>query len=57
MEWVRRFLKDEQGATAVEYGLIIAAIAAGIVSVVFTLGDQIKSAFETVSKSIAGQSE
>lgn len=55
MERIKRFLKDEEGATAVEYGLIIAAIAAGIVSIVFTLGGQIKTAFQTVSDSIGSQ--
>jgi pilus assembly protein Flp/PilA len=57
MERIKRFLKDEEGATAVEYGLIIAAIAAGIVSIVFTLGGQIKTAFQTVSDSISSQSK
>ncbi|MGN6781171.1 MAG: Flp family type IVb pilin [Marmoricola sp.] len=39
---------DERGATAVEYGLIVALIAAVIVTVVGTLGGQIDHAFQTV---------
>jgi pilus assembly protein Flp/PilA len=39
----------EGGATAVEYGLMVALIAAVIVAVVATLGGQIKSSFNTVS--------
>lgn len=39
----------ERGATAVEYGLLVALIAAVIVGVVFTLGGQINTAFQTVS--------
>ena len=40
--------RDEQGATAVEYGLLVALIAAVIVGVVATLGLQIQAAFQTV---------
>jgi pilus assembly protein Flp/PilA len=39
---------DEKGATAVEYGLLVALIAAIIVGVVATLGGQINTAFQTV---------
>jgi pilus assembly protein Flp/PilA len=40
---------DERGATAVEYGLLVALIAAVIVAIVATLGTQINTAFTTVS--------
>ncbi|MDF1706342.1 MAG: Flp family type IVb pilin [Aeromicrobium sp.] len=40
--------RDEKGATAVEYGLLVALIAAVIVAVVVTLGTDIKAAFQTV---------
>ncbi len=43
------FLKDEEGATAVEYGLIIGLIAAVIVVIVSTLGGQVNSSFNKVS--------
>lgn len=39
---------EEEGATAVEYGLIVALIAAIIVGIVATLGGQIADAFQTV---------
>ncbi|GAA5102529.1 Flp family type IVb pilin [Haloechinothrix salitolerans] len=43
------FDKDrEKGATAVEYGLMVAAIAAVIVAIVVTLGGKINTAFNTV---------
>ncbi|KHL05039.1 Flp family type IVb pilin [Sinomonas humi] len=38
----------EKGATAVEYGLLVALIAAVIVGIVSTLGGQINNAFQTV---------
>lgn len=41
-------LKHDRGATAVEYGLIVALIAAVIVGVVATLGTEIQTAFQTV---------
>lgn len=39
---------EEEGATAVEYGLIVALIAAIIVGIVAILGGQIAAAFQTV---------
>lgn len=43
------FAKKERGATAVEYGLMVALIAAVIVVVVGTLGGQVNAAFQKVS--------
>jgi pilus assembly protein Flp/PilA len=42
-------MKNERGATAVEYGLLVALIAAVIVAIVVVLGQQINNAFTTVS--------
>lgn len=44
--------RDEEGATAVEYGLLVALIAAAIIGVVFTLGDNLKDLFESVGTSV-----
>jgi pilus assembly protein Flp/PilA len=46
--------RNEKGATAVEYGLIVALIAAVIVVVVALLGSQIHGAFCSVSNSLSG---
>ena len=46
--FVDRFHNDDEGATAVEYGLLVALIAAVIVATVATLGKQIQVAFQTV---------
>lgn len=46
------FFKDEEGATAVEYGLMVALIAAIIVVIVGTLGQQVNNAFTTVSNAM-----
>ena len=48
------FLQDENGATAIEYGLIAALIAVAIIAAVTTLGTQLSNTFQTVSNSIQG---
>ncbi len=48
------FLSDESGATAVEYGLMVALIAAVMVVAVKTLGGTVNTAFETVNTKITG---
>ena len=40
---------EEKGATAVEYGLLVALIAAVIIATVVLLGQQINSAFDSIS--------
>ncbi len=45
-------VRDEQGATAVEYGLIVAAIAGLIIAVVFTLGGKVVNTFNNVQSSM-----
>lgn len=54
MGWVRsRFdFKNDTGATAVEYGLIVALIAAVIVATVGLLGGEVETAFKTVCNGI-----
>lgn len=49
---VRRHVKDDKGASAVEYGLLIAAIAAVIVVIVFALGSVVKSKFRQTCNSV-----
>lgn len=44
--------RDDRGATAVEYGLIVALIAAVIVGVVLVLGRQVSDAFDTVASNL-----
>ena len=44
---------DERGASAVEYGLLVAGIAAVIVGIVFVLGGNLSGAFENTNDSIA----
>jgi pilus assembly protein Flp/PilA len=50
---VKRFANDESGATAIEYGLIAAGISVAIITVVNTLGSQLKATFTNVSSQLA----
>jgi pilus assembly protein Flp/PilA len=52
MQAVRRHAKQDDGASAVEYGLLVAAIAAVIVVVVFALGSVVKSKFHNTCNNI-----
>ncbi len=47
-----RFVHDESGATAIEYGLIASLIAVAIIAVLGTLGTNISSTFSKVSAPI-----
>ena len=43
-----KFLNDDSGATAIEYGLIAAGIAVAIIAAVFALGDEVKGFFTDI---------
>lgn len=45
---VTNFINDEDGASAVEYGILVAAIAAVIVGVTIMVGKQVEGSFNTV---------
>jgi pilus assembly protein Flp/PilA len=47
-----KFLHNEQGATAIEYGLIAAGIAVAIIATVQGLGTNLNSTFSTVSAAL-----
>ena len=52
MNMFKRFLKDESGATAIEYGLIAALIAVAIITVVGTIGTNLKTTFTTIDNKL-----
>jgi pilus assembly protein Flp/PilA len=49
---IKSFLKDESGATAIEYGLIAAGISVAIIAAVNGLGEKISSNFVSISNSL-----
>ena len=52
-KFVTRFATDESGATAIEYGLIVALIAVVIITAVTTIGTNLNTAFSTIATSTA----
>ena len=54
VEKVNDFLTDEPGATAVEYGIFVALIAAVIVTLVSNVGGKVKDAFQTIYTALGG---
>jgi pilus assembly protein Flp/PilA len=53
IDLAKRFIKDESGATAIEYGLIAAGISVAIIVVVNSLGSQLKTTFTKVTSQLA----
>jgi pilus assembly protein Flp/PilA len=51
-QFISRFLKDESGATAIEYGLIAAGIAVVIIAAVNTVGSNLSTTLDTVASSL-----
>ncbi|RZJ17672.1 MAG: Flp family type IVb pilin [Brevundimonas sp.] len=51
--FVSRFIKDESGATAIEYGLIAALIAVVLITALSTLGGNLKDKFDEVATEVA----
>ena len=49
---LRRFLRDEAGATAIEYGLIAALVAVACIGVLSTLGTNLSATFSTISSNL-----
>jgi pilus assembly protein Flp/PilA len=48
-KFMTRFAKDESGATAIEYGLIVSLNAVVIITAVTTLGTKLNTAFTTIN--------
>lgn len=60
LELMRRLVRrrdNERGASAVEYGLLVAAIAAIVVVIVFAIGKVVQGSFQTTCENIAGEGD
>ena len=51
-QFVSRFLKDESGATAIEYGLIASLIAVALIAVMKTMAGKVSTTFANVSNAL-----
>jgi pilus assembly protein Flp/PilA len=56
MKLVQRFLKDESGATAIEYGLIAAGISVVIITVVTNIGTALTAKFQKIADALSAGS-
>jgi len=54
MEKIKRFLKDEEGVTAIEYGLIAALIALVIIGAVTLVGKNLSKTFTSIANTVTG---
>ena len=52
MKLIKKLFKNEEGATAIEYGLIASLIAVAIVAVLLTLGPKLTEVFQKVQASL-----
>lgn len=52
MSFIRKFVKNSKGATAIEYGLIAALIAVAAISAMSQLGNKLNSTFNNVSSKL-----
>jgi pilus assembly protein Flp/PilA len=55
-KFVTRFLKDESGATAIEYGLIAALISVVLVTALTAVGGSLNKTFTTIQTKLDGAS-
>ncbi len=55
MKFIKKLVRNEEGATAIEYGLIAALIAVAAISAMQGLGEQLESTFNTTSSTMAAQ--
>jgi pilus assembly protein Flp/PilA len=51
-ETLQRFLRDERGATSIEYAIIASGVSIVIVGVVATLGSNVKSLYSSVATAL-----
>ena len=57
MTFFKKMVRDEAGATAIEYGLIAALIAVAAITAMQTLGNQLNTTFGEVGTAMAGAEE
>jgi len=54
MEKIKRFFKDEEGVTSIEYGLIAALIALVIIGAVALVGTNLSGTFSSIANTVTG---
>ena len=54
LSFFKKFAREEEGATMVEYGLMVALIAVVLITIVTTLGQSLETMFGTVNTGVGG---
>ncbi|MHC4221962.1 MAG: Flp family type IVb pilin [Planctomycetota bacterium] len=54
LTWLKSFTKDEEGVTAIEYGLIAALIAVVIIAAISLVGNELSTTFNTIATQLQG---
>ncbi len=54
MSLIKKFVKDESGATAIEYGLIAALVSVVIIAALQVIGPQLQATFTTIGTALTG---
>jgi pilus assembly protein Flp/PilA len=54
LKLIQKFIRDEEGVTAIEYGLIAALIGVAIVAAVSSVGGELNTLFGTIQTNLAG---
>jgi len=54
MKMIKKFFKNEEGATAIEYGLIAALIAVAAIAAMSSLGNNLSNTFNDVNNELDG---
>ncbi len=54
MKFLTKLRRNEEGATAIEYGLIAALIAVAAIGAMTSMGDQLEATFQTTSDAMSG---
>lgn len=56
MNMIKRFINDESGATAIEYGLIAGLVAVAIIAALTALGGSLNNLFSDISDTVSASS-
>jgi pilus assembly protein Flp/PilA len=52
MQRIKAFMRDEEGASAVEYGLLVAGIAVAVMTAIYAIGTNLNTKFQSVANKL-----
>ncbi len=57
LKFLKKIRRNEEGATAIEYGLIAALIAVGLIGALTTLGDNLEGTFDNIGDQLGDDAD